>query len=97
MMVHMQTEPVADPFYVTEFSIGNPPQKLHGVFDTGSTELFVNNDKAELFKDGKPVKKPKDSMFFHPDQSKSYHELDQKVEVKFGSAVVKAVEAVDDF
>ena len=96
-MVHLATEAVADPWYVTEFSIGNPPQKLRGVFDTGSTELFIVNDKAMLLNNRQIEKHPKDSMFFHQELSKSYHATDEKVEVNFGGGMVKAIEAVDDF
>jgi hypothetical protein len=34
--------------YVSDFYIGNPPQRMRGVFDTGSTNTWVLNEKTQL-------------------------------------------------
>jgi len=37
-----------DNAYVSEFYVGNPPQKLRGLFDTGSTNTWVLNKAVNL-------------------------------------------------
>lgn len=45
---------VRDPLYkagallVTDVEVGNPPQKIRAVFDTGSTNMWVLNKKTNL-------------------------------------------------
>lgn len=34
--------------FLTDFEVGNPPQKVRGVFDTGSTNMWVLNKKTSL-------------------------------------------------
>lgn len=40
--------------YISDFYVGNPPQKLRGLFDTGSTNTWVLNSHTPL--PGNPVK-----------------------------------------
>jgi len=35
-----------DNAYVSEIYVGNPPQKIRALFDTGSTNAWVLNDKV---------------------------------------------------
>jgi hypothetical protein len=39
--VRSKTDNLNDYFYLSEFYIGNPPQKLRAIFDTGSTETLI--------------------------------------------------------
>ena len=34
--------------YISDIYVGNPPQKLRGLFDTGSTNTWVLNSKTDL-------------------------------------------------
>jgi hypothetical protein len=34
--------------FLTDFEVGNPPQKIRGVFDTGSTNMWILNKKTSL-------------------------------------------------
>lgn len=45
---HMQQINLADNAYVSEFYVGNPPQKLRGLFDTGSTNTWVLNKNTDI-------------------------------------------------
>jgi hypothetical protein len=44
----MQQINLADNAYVSEFYVGNPPQKLRGLFDTGSTNTWILNKKTDI-------------------------------------------------
>jgi len=37
-----------DNAYVSDMYVGNPPQKVRGLFDTGSTNTWVLNKKVKL-------------------------------------------------
>jgi len=37
-----------DNAYVGDVYVGNPPQKIRALFDTGSTNMWVLNQKVEL-------------------------------------------------
>jgi hypothetical protein len=37
-----------DNAYVSELYVGNPPQLLRGLFDTGSTNTWILNSKVRL-------------------------------------------------
>jgi hypothetical protein len=45
---HMNQINLSDNAYVSEFYVGNPPQKLRGLFDTGSTNTWVLNKNVDL-------------------------------------------------
>jgi hypothetical protein len=47
---HMKQINLGDNAYVSEFYVGNPPQKLRGLFDTGSTNTWVLNKAVNLGK-----------------------------------------------
>ena len=73
MQVNVAKTMLGDYCYVTEFMIGNPPQKLRGVFDTGSTEVFIMNKDAKLFESGgAPIPIPTNVNFFDNKASSSY-------------------------
>jgi len=35
-------------FYLSEFYMGNPPQRLRGIFDTGSADIWIKNRKTNI-------------------------------------------------
>jgi hypothetical protein len=45
---HMKQINLGDNAYVSEFYVGNPPQKLSGLIDTGSTKTWVLNKAVSL-------------------------------------------------
>lgn len=59
--------------------VGNPPQKLRAIYDTGSTNTWVLNKKTEVKNKGKKM--------FSYDESKScsYKKTPQTARIKFGS------------
>ena len=90
MKVHVATTNMQNQIYISEFYVGNPPQKLRGVFDTGSTNTWVLNDKTKLFGD------PKKEVCFHQDKSSSFKETKQEAEIFFGSGSLRGNFVVDD-
>ena len=48
VQAHMNQINLSDNAYVSEFYVGNPPQKLRGLFDTGSTNTWVLNKNVDL-------------------------------------------------
>jgi hypothetical protein len=72
---HMRQINLSDNAYVSEFYVGNPPQKLRGLFDTGSTNTWVLNKDVELTdKQGNFLEK---EFSFDSLASKTAHMLDQ--------------------
>ena len=59
--------------------IGNPPQKVRGLFDTGSTNTWILNSKTELGGG-------KEKEFSYDDSKSSTHKkTSQKAIIQFGS------------
>jgi hypothetical protein len=53
---HIQQINLGDNAYVSEFYVGNPPQKVRGLFDTGSTNTWILNKATPLKnKDGSEI------------------------------------------
>lgn len=85
---------LSDNAYVSEFYVGNPPQKLRGLFDTGSTNTWVLNKNVELIdKHGNLVEK---EFSFDSESSKTAHMLDQSAAIQFGSGSLKGHFMTDD-
>ena len=97
MQVHVATTMLGDYWYTSEFQVGNPPQKLLGVFDTGSTDVFIMNKNAKLLKFRTEIPTPKDVHYFNTQVSSTYKATDKKVDVRFGSGPVSGIEAFEDF
>lgn len=45
---HIQMENQRDSMYVASVFVGNPPQKVRALFDTGSTNTWVLNKKTSI-------------------------------------------------
>lgn len=85
---------LSDNAYVSEFYVGNPPQKLRGLFDTGSTNTWVLNKDVDLVdKKGNHVEK---EFSFDSLASKSAVMLDQSAAIQFGSGSLKGHFMTDD-
>jgi len=66
---------LGDNAYVSEFYVGNPPQKLRGLFDTGSTNTWVLNKAVNL---GQGVEK---AFSYDDSASQTSHKLTQKAAI----------------
>ena len=77
--------------YVGTIYVGNPPQKVRCIFDTGSTNQWVLSSLCA----GKRIANGV-NMVFTPDQSSSYHPTNLACEVEFGSGSLKGFFAHDD-
>lgn len=70
--------------------VGNPPQKVRGLFDTGSTNTWILNKKTELT-GGK-----KKEFSYDETASKTTHKTDQKAIIQFGSGALAGHFIKDD-
>lgn len=57
--------------FLTDLEVGNPPQKIRAVFDTGSTNMWVLNKKTPLGKGGM-AQEPKKERFYDESLSQTY-------------------------
>lgn len=70
--------------------VGNPPQKIRALFDTGSTNTWVLNKKT-------PLKNNATKQFsFDDGASKSAVKLSQSATILFGSGSLKGHFMTDD-
>jgi len=87
---HMKQVNLGDNAYVSEFFVGNPPQKVRGLFDTGSTNTWILNKAVNL---GQGV----DKAFSYDDSaSSSAKKLTQKAAIQFGSGALAGHFMTDD-
>jgi len=88
--VHLQQDNLEDNAYISDIYIGNPPQKLRALFDTGSTNTWVLNDKVVL--PGGAMKE-----YSYKDQdSCSSNKLPQRAMIQFGSGALAGHFMTDD-
>jgi hypothetical protein len=87
---HMKQINLGDNAYVSEFYVGNPPQKLRGLFDTGSTNTWVLNKAVNL---GQGVEK---AFSYDDGASSSSKKLTQKAAIQFGSGALAGHFMTDD-
>ena len=76
--------------YIGIIEIGNPPQSLPVIFDTGSGNLLVTSSKCDSY-----------TCFLHKsydsDQSDTYNTLGDEIEVFFGTGSIKGIISEDEF
>ena len=74
--------------YLADFYIGNPPQKLKAIFDTGSSNTWILNKKVDNIEDLK--------IAYEDAQSSTSTATDQKAEIWFGSGNLSGTFFTDD-
>ena len=75
-----------------EFYIGNPPQKLRAIFDTGSTNQWVLSSQCSSSRCHNGT-----NMVYDPTQSSTFVPTDVAVEIEFGSGSLQGYFGFDDF
>lgn len=70
--------------YIGTISVGNPPQLIDIIFDTGSSNFWINSSKCK--NKGCLMHKSFDS-----NKSKTYVKGEKRVEVEFGSGIINGV------
>lgn len=78
--------------YVGTLMVGNPPQKIRAIFDTGSTNQWVLSSLCES--DGCLNG---DNMVYDPTMSDTFIPTDVGVEIEFGSGPLEGFFGFDDF
>ena len=86
---HMQQINLADNAYVSEFYVGNPPQKLRGLFDTGSTNPWILNKNTDIGGASK-------ELSYDDTASKSAKKTNQRAAIQFGSGALMGHFMTDD-
>ncbi len=87
---HIQQVNLEDNAYVSDMYVGNPPQKIRGLFDTGSTNTWVLNKKVKL-----PHGAEKEYSF-DDTASKSAKKTGQSAIIQFGSGALAGHFMQDD-
>lgn len=88
--VHIQQENLEDNAYISDIYVGNPPQKIRALFDTGSTNTWVLNDKVVL--PGGATKE----YSYKDQESCSANILPQRAMIQFGSGALAGHFLTDD-
>ena len=88
--VHLLQKNLEDNAYVSDIYVGNPPQKVRALFDTGSTNTWILNSKVEL-----PNGATKE-FSYNDGESCSAHKLDQRAMIQFGSGALAGHFMTDD-
>lgn len=70
--------------YIGSIKVGNPPQEIDVIFDTGSSNFWITSNRCS--DEGCLIHKSFDST-----KSTTYNKLKTQVEVEFGSGTVKGV------
>jgi len=79
-----------DNAYVSDMYVGNKPQLVRALFDTGSTNTWILNSKVQL-----PGNAQKQRAF-DSDASSTYHPTDQRATIYFGSGSLAGHFVIDD-
>eukprot|EP00455_Lapot_gusevi_P050789 TRINITY_DN744_c0_g1_i2.p1 TRINITY_DN744_c0_g1~~TRINITY_DN744_c0_g1_i2.p1 ORF type:complete len:436 (+),score=163.20 TRINITY_DN744_c0_g1_i2:58-1365(+) len=77
----LQLEDIRNTEYIGEVSVGTPPQKFTVLFDTGSSNLWINSKKC-------PTDGCKSHPAFDRDASSTYKSLKLGMSVRYGSGSV---------
>lgn len=76
--------------YVGLIGVGTPPQMMSVIFDTGSSNLWVNSDKCD-------DEACKIHVQYHPDDSPTFRTNPTDMSVEFASGVIDGTLASDTF
>jgi len=88
--VHIHQENLEDNAYISDIYVGNPPQKIRALFDTGSTNTWILNDRVQL--PGNAVKE----FSYKDEESCSAKILPQRAMIQFGSGALAGHFMTDD-
>lgn len=79
-----------DSLYIGTIFVGSPPQEIHPIFDTGSTNLWVVGTKCQSPSCRKVVR-------FNPTLSKTFKALSRprRIHIKFGTGEIEGTPALD--
>jgi len=88
--VHLTQDNLEDNAYISDIYIGNPPQKIRALFDTGSTNTWVLNSKVVL-----PGNAEKEYSY-NDKESCSATKLSQRAMIQFGSGALAGHFMTDD-
>jgi hypothetical protein len=80
----------------TEVEVGNPPQKIRCVFDTGSTNMWVLNKKTLLGKAPGMAQEPTKVRSYDETLSETHQKTAQTAEIQFGSGALGGTFYTDD-
>ena len=83
-----------DQFYSSYIYVGNPPQKMMALFDTGSANTWILSDKVEL-----PKKALEMHHVFNQNKSSSFKnrkEESKPISIHFGSGQLEGHFVQDD-
>lgn len=80
--------------FLTDFEVGNPPQKIRGVFDTGSTNMWILNKKTSL--GGGLGQEPAKTRSYDETASQSHTKTTQTAQIRFGSGSLGGTFYTDD-
>lgn len=86
--VHIQQQNLEDNAYISDIYIGNPPQKIRALFDTGSTNTWVLNKQT-------PINGEKEYSY-DDGASCSAVKLPQRAAIQFGSGALMGHFMTDD-
>lgn len=87
---HIFQNNLSDNAYVSDFYVGNPPQKVRGLFDTGSTNTWILNEAVQLANGAQK------EYSFKPELSSSFAETEQRAFIQFGSGALSGNFVTDD-
>jgi phytepsin len=77
--------------YVGTLYVGNPPQKVRAIFDSGSTNQWVLTSLCEGERICNGI-----NMFYDPSKSSTYEPTETFCEIEFGSGSLQGFFAFDD-
>lgn len=90
MTAHIQQQNLEDNAYVSDIYVGNPPQKVRALFDTGSTNTWILNAKTN-------IGEGKEKQYSYDDtKSSTFNKTDQKAHITFGSGSLAGHFVTDD-
>ena len=90
---HLEQINLDDFSYVAEFEVGNPPQKLRGLFDTGSTNMWILNESVKIFYKDREVPKKRS---YNDKISSTAQKTNHSASIKFGSGSLSGTFFTDD-